>query len=266
MAFTTLKKKIEERLLNVDSNYSMFIETEGQSISINPDKKMRAASVIKLPILIEGYRQIDNGEINAKVGIVWSEKDLVGGSGVLADLTSVHELSLPDILMLMTIVSDNTASNLAIKHLSIEKINRLSEVLGCTNTILGRQFMDFEAAEKGLDNYTSARDMVLFLKEAETGKILSEESKQQVKHALSQQQFVANLHGRFDENSEVIIASKSGSLEGVVNDVGIFEYRGMKVYAAVLLDNLPDNHTGQEIIADIGWYVYEYLHETDKTR
>ncbi|WP_186725532.1 serine hydrolase [Planomicrobium sp. CPCC 101110] len=266
MAFNTLKQKIEERLLKIDGIGSLFIETEGQSITINPDRKMKAASVIKLPILLEGYRQIDSGIISGTDRISLSKKELVGGSGILAHLESVRELSVHDILMLMTIVSDNTASNLAIKHLGMENINGLTAMLGCTNTVLGRQFMDLEAAEKGLDNFTSARDMVLCLKEADTGKTLAKKSRQQVIHTLKQQQLTANLHGRIDEDSEVSIASKSGSLSGVVNDVGMIELSGQKVYVAVLLGDLPDNHTGQEIIADIGWYIHEYLHEMEKTR
>lgn len=265
MAFNTLKQKVEERLLKAAGIGSIFIETEGQSIIINPDKKMRAASVIKLPILLEGYRQIDSGKISGTQKISLSKEELAGGSGVLAHLESVRQLSLHDILMLMIIVSDNTASNLAIKHLGMENVNEFTAMLGCTNTILGRRFMDFEATEKGLDNFTSARDMVLCLKEADTGKILSKKSGQKIIHTLKQQQLSANLHGRIDEGSEVSIASKSGSLSGVVNDVGIFELNGLKVYVAVLLDELPDNHTGQEIIADIGWYIYKYLHEIEKT-
>lgn len=50
-----------------------------------------------------------------------------------------------------------------------------------------------------------------------------------------------------------------GSLPGGVNDAGIFEYRGNKVYAAVLINDSPDNHSGQELIAEIGGYVYDRL-------
>ncbi|WKA53811.1 serine hydrolase [Planococcus shixiaomingii] len=266
MAFSILKNRVEGRFTNIESKYSVFIETEGQVISLNGNNKMRAASVIKVPILLEGYRQIDQGEISGINAFSFTEKDLIGGSGVLAHLNSVRRLSLKDILTLMTIVSDNTASNMAIMLLGMENINALSGKLGCENTVLERLFMDFEAAGKGLDNFTSAKDMVLFLKSLDTGNIVSEESREQVIHTLKQQQFIDNLHGRFDEDSEVTIASKSGSLSGVVNDVGIFEYRGTKAYVAVLLNDLPDNHTGQEIIADIGWYVYEYLTGQNKTR
>jgi len=266
MTFATLKKKVEERFENLKIDYSVFIESEKQSITLNPEKKMRAASVIKVPILLEGYRQIGSGEINGDAKIDLTEEDVVGGSGVLAHLTSVRQLSLVDILTLMTIVSDNTASNLAIKVLGLEKINELSKKLGCKNTVLGRKFMDFKAAEKGIENFTSAKDMVLFLKAIDAGDILSEKNTQQVIHTLKQQQFITNLHGRFDEDGEVAVASKSGSLPGVVSDVGIFEYAGYKSYVAVLLGNLPDNHTGQEIIADIGWYIHEYLTGQNKTR
>lgn len=250
--------KIEQRLKSFTGNYSIAIETAGQSIALDADQKMRAASVIKLPILLEGYRQLDHEEIDNS-SITWNDDALVGGSGVLAHLTSVRRLPIEDILTLMTIVSDNTASNIAINQLGMEKINKFCLRLGCENTVLERQFMDFAAAEKGFDNFTTASDMVRLLKESDRGTLLSDRSKKQVKDTLKSQQFTANLHGRIDEGSEVAVASKSGNLPGVVNDVGIFEYEGRTVYVAVLLGNLPDTYTGQELIADIGWFIYEYL-------
>lgn len=259
MTFNEMKTNIHKVLKKSGHKASVAIEIDGTVLDINGDEKMRAASVIKLPILLEGYRQIDEGKCSVNEKIAIGPKDKVDGSGVLSHLDSLTELSFADTLMLMTIVSDNTASNVAIKHIGFEAINQFCTDMGCTATVLGRYFMDTEAMKKGLDNTTTANDMLRLLKSIDEDGILTAESRQLVLETLKQQQFKTNLHGRIDEDGDVAIYSKSGGLPGVVNDVGIFELDGRKAYAAVLLGDLPDSHTGQEIIAEIGWLVYQFL-------
>lgn len=266
MAIKELEQKIKNVLRDFQGDAGLLIEAAGEQIALNENRQMRAASVIKLPILIEGYRQLDSGKVSRTEKIAMEPSDLVYGSGVLFHLESIKQLSMYDILTLMTIVSDNTASNIAIKKLGFDAINKFCEKAGCTETHLGRRFMDFEAAAKGIDNVTSAQDMVALLKAADSGEFLTEDSRKRVIHTLKQQQLMANLHGRIEEDSEVSIASKSGSLPGVVNDVGIFQYKGKKVYVGVLLGNLEDNHSGQELIAEIGWLVHNYLLANEKIR
>ncbi|MBU9673640.1 class A beta-lactamase-related serine hydrolase [Planococcus sp. CP5-4] len=82
-----------------------------------------------------------------------------GGAGVLNHLESLKELALWDALSLMIIISDNAASNAMLDLLGKENINKAISDLGLKNTTIERRFMDFEAAEKGLDNRISAGDM-----------------------------------------------------------------------------------------------------------
>lgn len=259
MTYNEMETNIHKVLRKTGCRASVAIEIEGNVLSIEGDETMRAASVIKLPILLEGYRQIDQGKCFVNEKITIGPRDKVGGSGVLSHLRSLEELSFADILMLMTIVSDNTASNLAIEHIGFEAINRFCADLGCTATVLGRYFMDADAMERGIDNLTTANDMLRLLKSIDEDGVLTAESRKRVLETLKQQQFKTNLHGRIDEDGDVAIFSKSGGLPGVVNDVGIFEFQSRKAYAAVLLGDLPDSHTGQEMIAEIGWLVYQFL-------
>ncbi|HSJ36836.1 MAG TPA: serine hydrolase [Planococcus sp. (in: firmicutes)] len=257
-----LESKVNKSLQNFSGKVSAVVETQNSRIDFNGQEQMKSASTIKLAVLLEAYRQVDHNLLNSYELVKLRPEDFTEGSGVLFHLDSIKELSINDLLALMIIVSDNTASNIAIRIVGIDKVNALLAELGCAETILGRKFMDFSAASKGLDNYTSAGDLVAMLKAVDTGVLLSEDSRTRVLHILRKQQLLANLHGRIDEDDEVTIASKSGSLPGVVNDAGIFEYRGNKVYAAVLLEESADNHSGQELIAEIGGYIYDWLKTT----
>lgn len=254
-----LRARATRALESYPGNVSAVVETSSGRIEVDAHSRMKSASTIKLAVLLEAYRQFDRSILNANDLVKLKPEDFTEGSGVLFHLDSVKELSIRDLLTLMIIVSDNTASNIAIRTVGMDNVNVLMRENGCTDTTLGREFMDFEAASRGLDNITSAADLVAMLKAADTGELFSEESRQHIIHTLKRQQFLANLHGRIDEDDEVAIASKSGSLPGVVNDAGIFEYRGEKVYVAVLVNDAPDNHSAQELIAEIGGYVYDWL-------
>lgn len=259
----TLESQVHNALKRFPGKVSLTIETKNGRIDYNSRMQMKSASTIKLAVLLEAYRQVDLNRMKPYDLIQLSPDDFTEGSGVLFHLDSVKELSFEDLLTLMIIVSDNTASNVAIRTVGIDKVNTLFNDLGCMETVLGREFMDVQAALNGIDNFTSAADLVTMLKAVDSGELLSEDSRRRVLHILKKQQLLANLHGRIEEDDEVSVASKSGSLPGVVNDAGIFEYRGNKVYAAVLVNDSPDNHSGQELIAEIGGYIYDWLKATE---
>ncbi|WP_033543097.1 serine hydrolase [Planococcus sp. CAU13] len=254
-----LKSRILTTLGEFTGRVSAVIETAGKRIDINGNARLKSASTIKLAVLLEAFRQVDREILKPHELIPLHPEDFTEGSGVLFRMNSVKMLSLEDLLTLMIIVSDNTASNVSIRTVGIENVNRMLEELRCSETVLGREFMDFRAAAEGADNWTSAADLVKMLKAVDLEGFVSPDSRKRVLHILKNQQLIANLHGRIDEDAEVEVYSKSGGLPGTVNDAGIFEYRGHKVYAAVLLDDSPDNHTGQEIIAEIGGHIYSWL-------
>ncbi|MFD1031269.1 serine hydrolase [Metaplanococcus flavidus] len=258
-AHKILESRVKGALESFTGKASSVIETNNYRIDFKGHEQLKSASTIKLAVLLEAYRQIDRNLLKPYSIIKMKPEDFTEGSGVLFHLNSVNELSFEDLLTLMIIVSDNTASNIAIRTVGMDRVNKLLHDLDCSQTLLGREFMDFGAARQGLDNFTSAADLVTMLKAADSDGLLSEDSRRRVFHILKKQQILANLHGRIDEMEEVSIASKSGNLPGVVNDAGVFEYRGNKVYAAVVINDSPDNHSGQELIAEIGSYIYDWL-------
>lgn len=258
-----LDYKVREALGSFPGKASAVIETKRFRISFNGNGLMKSASTIKLAVLLEAFRQIDQNRLRTYDVVKLSPEDFAEGSGVLFHMGSVKRLSIEDLLTLMIIVSDNTASNKAIDLIGIDKVNNLMVELGCAETVLGRKFMDFEAASIGQENYTSSADLVTMLKQADSGVLLSADSRKRILHMLGKQQLLANLHGRINEEDEISIFSKSGSLPGVVNDAGIFVYRGQKVYAAVMLEDCPNNHSGQELIAEIGSNIHDWLKTTE---
>ncbi|WP_348775016.1 serine hydrolase [Psychrobacillus sp. NEAU-3TGS] len=89
---------------------------------LNGDELFYAASVIKVPIMVAVFSAVERDEISLTAEIILKEDDFVGGSGVIQHLTPGTALSICDIVMLMIIQSDNTATNILIDLVGVEPI------------------------------------------------------------------------------------------------------------------------------------------------
>ena len=232
------------------------IEIEGKCFYYQSEEVFPSASVIKIPILIECLRQSELGylDLNDMVPI----PDKVGGSGVLQALSPDLKLTIRDLMTLMIIVSDNTATNVLIDLLGMESINKAMKEMGLRDTVLNRKMMDLEAKKRGLDNFTSPRDMITCLKIMNEGSYLSPESREMALSIMNHQQFQDKLLGMI-EADQIFAAGKTGSLPGVENDCAVFKVKGKTAYVAILMDKLEDTFAGREMISRIGRHVYNYL-------
>lgn len=251
-----LKGKIEKELSALSGRFGVAVEIEGKSIFVNSGEVFRSASLIKVPILIEALRQSEIGELN--VNELVSIINHAGGSGVLQAFSRSAVLTMKDLMTLMITVSDNTATNMLIDRLGMDVINGAFEKMGLRHTALNRKMMDFDAIEKGQNNYTSPIDMLTCLKIINEGSYLTEESRAAALKIMSLQQFQDRLPGMMDLN-KVFVANKTGSLAHVEHDCAVITYKGKTAYAAVLMDRLDDVFAGKQIISRIGKHIYDYL-------
>jgi beta-lactamase class A len=232
------------------------IEIEGKSFYHQSGEVFTSASVIKIPILIECLRQSELGLVDLNQWLSIPAK--AGGSGVLQALSADVRLTIKDLMTLMIIVSDNTATNVLIDLLGMESINKTMKEMGLQDTVLNRKMMDFEAKRRGLDNFTSPRDMITCLKIINEGDYLSALSRQTALAIMSHQQFQDKLLGMIDAD-KIFAAGKTGSLPGVENDCAVFKFREKTAYVVVLMDKLEDVYAGREMISRIGKIVYNHL-------
>jgi beta-lactamase class A len=118
-----------------------------ESFSVNSEETFPTASVIKIPVLMEFYRQAEEGSIDLEMIRKLADVDKVGGSGVLQFLSeNSTSTTLEDYARLMINLSDNTATNVLIDFVGIEKVNILLGSLGLKTTRLLRKMQ-----EKNLD-------------------------------------------------------------------------------------------------------------------
>jgi len=191
----------------------------GEELAWRPDERFPAASIIKIPILVEALRQAEMGRLRLDERIPIRPQDKVGGFGILKELGSLEALCLLDLLTLMTIISDNTAANLCIERVGMAAVNAAMESLGLTNTVLQRKMMDMAARERGLDNFTTPADVARLLELVAAERLLTAEGSRQALEILARQQVNDRLPLLLP--AEVQVAHKTGELSGIRHDVGI---------------------------------------------
>ena len=108
----------------------------GEEVGVGADTTQATASTIKVPILVELFRQVEAGRISLDTPLTSTADNFAPGSGVLRDLSLGITLRAEDVATLMIVVSDNTATNMLIDALGLHAINATMAEFGCPETRL----------------------------------------------------------------------------------------------------------------------------------
>ncbi|QKY70374.1 serine hydrolase [Lentibacillus sp. CBA3610] len=238
-----------------EGDISISIETSEGEINVNETEVYSAASTIKVPILVEAIRQAEEGILNLDEKIGIDSSDIVGGGGILNDLSENQSMTLRDLLTLMIIVSDNSATNMIIDRVGMDAVNETCLEMGCEQTELQRYMMDFSSP---LDNLTTSKDMAGILKAIDEGNIVSEEGQDEILKIMREQKLAAGLPAHA---TGATFASKGGSLSGppqIRHDVALVTQGNKSVYAAVLTSGLF-KPTARSAMNEIGEKIADYL-------
>ena len=214
----------------------------GKTVAVNADTPVPTASVIKLTVLFEALKQIQEGKAHFDDKLALTKENQVEGSGVLMFFDVPQTLTLKDVLTMMVIVSDNTATNVAIDDLGLKNIDDRIQWLGLKDTWLYKKVskapvgpMPPDQKQFGLGK-TTAREMASIMERfatcnlnapGSTSKPTEEDQKlcEAAMHMLKNQ-FYRNSIPRYLEaidttEGESKIANKTGALDEVRNDVGV---------------------------------------------
>ncbi|MCL2498568.1 MAG: class A beta-lactamase-related serine hydrolase [Symbiobacteriaceae bacterium] len=211
----------------------------------NGDQPFIAASAIKTAILLELYDRINAGSIDPLQSSTVTEQDFVGGSGIIEMMSTPKEYTVYDFALLMIIVSDNLATNQLINLVGMEAVNQKMAAIGMKHSALKRKMMDLEARREGRENLLSPRDLALLYQYIYQNK----EQYAKVLRILRGQQLNTSLPLLVGRG--IAFAHKTGSLDGVSNDAGIFFFKE-PLAVAVLTMELPSPMEGRLFHNQIG--------------
>ncbi|MGM9923213.1 MAG: serine hydrolase [Bacillus sp. (in: firmicutes)] len=252
-----MHEKIRQEIRKRPGKFAYIISHGDEQIAYKEETVHSAASTIKVPLLIEAFRRHEAGLLELEKMIAIGEQDIVGGAGVLQAL-SLRSATVKDLLTLMVIVSDNTATNLVIDLIGLEEIKTGYNTLGLYATSIHRRMMDFASLQRGYDNVISAKDLHRSLRLINESGLLSEASREAMLEMLGKQQFRDKLPYEMNEES-LWIGNKTGELPGIEHDCGIITYEGNTVYAALLCSELDNQQDGQQLIRYVGRLISEYM-------
>jgi beta-lactamase class A len=224
----------------------------GEEAGFNDEAVRPAASVVKVPILIELYARKD---LSLDERVPLRAPDVVGGAGVLLELHEGIELTLRDLGRLMIVVSDNTASNMLIDRLGMDAINARMRSIGMASSVLGRKFM-IDPHALHAKNFTTARDMAVCLGRLQKGELLDEEATAEVIAVLKRQQYREKIPLLLPETVEV--AHKTGEISHTRHDVGIVLARRPYVLSCLTWD-LDDVLLGDRAIAEFSRALFDRM-------
>lgn len=240
----------------------------GESFSHEADVAMPTASLIKLPIMVEAYRQAESGQVDLKKLITLRLEDKAPGSGILTQHFSPGmSLPLVDAIHLMIVYSDNTATNLVLDQIGLPATNTAMEKLALTNTKVHSKvfrgdtsILPERSKQFGLGS-TSAGEMVKLLEKLDQGKLAGEEGTKEMRRHLAACED-KRLSRHFPP--EIKVLQKTGSVTAIRTVAGIIELPSGNVAVCVLTNENKDrrwaaDNAGEVLAANIGRILLEHF-------
>ncbi|HEY9181349.1 MAG TPA: serine hydrolase [Candidatus Baltobacteraceae bacterium] len=242
---TLLQAQLQTAITPFGGKVALFATDlrSGKTVAVNADTPVPTASVIKLTILYDALKDVEEGKASLADRLVLTKANQVEGSGVLQFFDTPLNLTLKDALWMMVIQSDNTATNLAIDRLGLQNIDDRIRSLGLKNTWLYKKvFMPpsgpVPADQKtfGLGK-TTAREMASVMAHFATcdtiRKDLCDLAVRMLKNQSDQAAIPRYLSG-------ITVGNKTGALEDVRNDVAIVYAKNGPIVISAFTYDIPD--------------------------
>ncbi|HEU0116368.1 MAG TPA: serine hydrolase [Thermomicrobiales bacterium] len=247
----------------------------GEEIRVNADETTATASTIKVPILIELFRQIEAGALDLETQLPATAAARTVGSGILRELSEGIELSIRDHATLMIVVSDNTSTNVLIDLLGIDRINQTMADFGFARTQL-RERLDFPKIGPDARNLavTTPAELAAIMEALATGAILSAESRVAM-FEIMRRQHGLNLIPRYlpyyphpeelgHPDNGLRIANKTGGWTGMRADMALVEWPGVRYVVGIVVEGDPDRrfwaeNAGDQVIGRISRLIFDHF-------
>jgi len=231
------------------------------------DRLYHAASTMKVPVLIELFRQAEEGRFTMDDEIILKNefRSIVDGSLFSIEDDSddaIYEqlgqpMSLRQLAYNMTTVSSNLATNLLIDFLGADAVQATSERLGTQRMQTIRGVEDLKAFDRGMSNRATSADLALLMERIRAGQAVSEESDAAMREILMDQVFNSMIPNGLPEGTRV--AHKTGSITEIHHDAAIVYPENGEPYVLVIM---TEGIADREASSALGSRITTAAHET----
>jgi beta-lactamase class A len=221
----------------------------GEEVGHRTDEVMPTASVIKVGIMAELYRQVEAGEVDLHGRLTVRKEDHYGGTGVLKEFEPGVQLTLTDLCRMMIVVSDNVATGMLVRLLGKDRINRSFDEWGLSQTelvwniTLGDDIRQYAVS--------TPRDLGRLMELIASDGFLAAESTAAMRYHLSRQQHLEQIPrylpynqyaGEIGMEQPVSVMNKIGNYMGMRADAAIVTAPGVTFVVAAMNEGSPDRH------------------------
>lgn len=227
------------------------ITPSGARFSHNGAQCFVAASTVKIAIMIELFRQIDAGLLSLDQLRPTTEADTTTGSGVIMHLHFGLEFTLGDLAYLMMSISDNSATNMLIEAVGMAKVNATMRSLGMAHSALNRLMRGRPMLQGESENLTVCDEYAVLIQDLLAGTVASAPSCEKMVALLEKQQNDRRIARFLPHENRPRWGSKTGSLPGVVNDIGFIMTPTGPLCLAVCVEKLVDVLEGEVMIGRV---------------
>jgi beta-lactamase class A len=264
----SLKESLQARIAGFSGAVSLYAKNldSGAAIGIGDTDKVRTASTIKIAIMMAVFDQVARGQAKWTDPLTVTAAEKVSGSGILdSEISDGVQLPIRDVMHLMMVLSDNTATNMLLERFTADAVNAYLDKLGIKTTRSLRKILGngppagVSAAGKLPENQkyglgvSTPRDMVTMLEKLYRGEIVSADASREMLDVMKRCQDNTGIRRKLPA---VTIANKIGALDALRSDVGIVYSQGGPVAMAITVDGIPapdwgPDNPGSVMISDL---------------
>lgn len=254
--FAKLKARVEAVDLKVDGLLGVSVrdlKTGAVVVDLRSSEVFTAASSIKAAVLYELYLRAEQGQIDLGE-VTRPPVPRVGGDGALQILSDRVSLTWRDLAALMFAYSDNEATNVIVRRLGLESVNRRLDALGLSRTRLRRLMMDADAARSGQENVATPAELRALMEALRTGDGLSPA---RARDLVAVATLAKDSPFRAVLPAGIVVADKPGDLPGIRCVGATVELPGRPYAAAIMTSYLHRDEDGVAAIREISTAIFE---------
>ena len=245
--------------------YRPLSASTGGEILIGPDVVYHAASTMKVPVMIELFRQVDARTLSLDDTVIVSNvfHSIVDGSeftlGTSEEADGAAHLSLGkpmsyrDLCEAMITISSNLATNVLMEKLGVEKIRATVTRLTAPGMKVLRGVEDQKAFDKGMNNETTGRALMTLLAAIGHGTAGSKAATEEMQAILKRQKFNDGIPAGLPK--EIVVGHKTGTITKIHHDAAIV-YAPEPYVLVVMTRGLADEVKSDLLIAEISRIVF----------
>jgi beta-lactamase class A len=246
-----MQASIERTTRSVNATWGIHVKSleTGEEIAIDADRQMETMSTIKIPLMVEAFEQIKAGKFALTDKYTFVQADSQPGTGTIQRLDPGAVMTVKDLITMMIIVSDNTATEVLYRMVGgPEAVNRRMDALGLPHTramnVPSRWFPSLRSAPTTEQFYregkypfglTTPREMGRLLEMMERGTLVDRSSSDLMLRIMRGQLYRTRIPRYL---TGYTIPHKTGDfLPYVGDDVGMLEAPGRTIIISVFTGN-----------------------------